>query len=61
MDVICADDIFKLIFLNENSGILVKVSPKFVPKCPINKLPTLVQIMACCLISNKPLFKPMMA
>ena len=42
-----ADDIFKCIFLDENVSIAVKISPKFVPKDPINNIPALVQIMAC--------------
>ena len=40
-----ADDIFKCIFLNENVWILIKISLKFVPKGPINNIPSLVQIM----------------
>ena len=40
------DDIFKSIFWNENVWISIKTSLKFVPKCPINNIPTLVQIMA---------------
>ena len=42
-----ADDIFKCIFLNENSRISIKISLKFVHKDPINNIPALVQIMAC--------------
>ena len=38
--------IFKCIFLNENVWILIKISLKFLPKCPINNIPSLVQIMA---------------
>ena len=41
-----ADDTFKRIFLNENVGISIKISLKFVPKGPINSIPALVQIMA---------------
>ena len=41
-----ADDIFKRIFLNENLWIFIQISPKFVPKGPINNIPALVQIMA---------------
>ena len=41
-----ADDIFKCIFLNENVQISIKISLKFVPKVPINNIPSLVQIMA---------------
>ena len=40
------DDIFKCIFLNENIGMLLKFSLKFVPKVPIDNIPALVQIMA---------------
>ena len=41
-----ADYIFKCIFLNENVWILIRISLKFVPKCLINNIPALVQIMA---------------
>ena len=54
------DDIFKCIFLNENAWILIKISLKFVPKGPINKIPTLVQIMAWRRSGDKPLSEPMM-
>ena len=54
------DDILQSIFLNENIWILIKVSLKFVPKGPINKIPTLVQIMAWCWSGTKPLSEPMM-
>ena len=50
-----ADDTFKHIFLNENVGISIKISPKFIHKGPINNIPALVQIMAW----RRPiLFKP---
>ena len=55
-----ADDIFKCIFLNENVWILNKVSLKLVPKCPIDNIPSLVQIIAWCRLGNKPLSEPMM-
>ena len=55
-----ADDIFKGIFLNWNVLILIKISLKFVPKCPINNIAALVQIMAWCWPGEKPLFKPML-
>ena len=42
-----ADDIFKRIFLNENVEISIKISPRFVPRDPINNIPALVQVMAC--------------
>ena len=54
------DDIFKCNFLNENVQILIKVSLKFVPKGPINNIPTLVQIMAWHRPGDKPLSEPMM-
>ena len=50
-----ADDTFKRIFLNENIRILIDISLKFVPKCPINNISTLVQI-----IGDTPLSEPMM-
>ena len=55
-----ADNIFKCIFQNENVWILTKISLKFVPKGPINKIPALVQVMAWCRPGNKPLSQPMM-
>ena len=39
------DDIFTCIFLNENISISLKISPKFVPKVPIDYDPAFVQIM----------------
>ena len=60
MDAISADDIFKCIFLNENVWILIEISLKFVPKDPINNIPSLVQVMVCRLDGAKPLSEPMM-
>ena len=40
-----AEDTFKRIFLNENVRISIKISLKFIPKCPTNNIPALVQIM----------------
>ena len=54
------DDIFKCIFLNENSSISIKISLKFVPKGPINNIPALIQIMAWRRSGDKPLSEPMM-
>ena len=54
------DNILKWIFLKENVRISIKISLKFVPGGPISNIPALVQIMAWCLSSNKPLFEPMM-
>ena len=53
-------DIFKCIFLNENVWIPLKISLTFVPKGPINNIPTLVQIMAWRRSGDKPLSEPMM-
>ena len=55
-----ADDTFKRIFFNENVRISMKISLKFVPKGPINNIPTLVQIMAWRRSGDKPLSEPMM-
>ena len=55
-----ADDICKLISLNENVWIPIKISLKFVPEGPINNIPLLVQIMAWCRPGDKPLYEPMM-
>ena len=54
------DDIFKCIFLNENTWIYIKISLKFVPKSPINNIPALVQIMAWRRSGDKPLSESMM-
>ena len=54
------DDTFKSIFLNENVRISIKISLKFVPKGPINKIPALVQMMAWHRPGDKPLSEPMM-
>ena len=40
---ISADGIFKCIFLKETVWILIRISLKFVPRGPINKIPALVQ------------------
>ena len=55
-----ADDILKCIFLNENAGILPKISLKFVPKVRINNIPALVQIMAWRRPGDKSSSEPMM-
>ena len=58
------DDTFKRIFVNENVGVLIEISLKFVPKGPINNIPALVQIMAWVTAwrrpGDKPLSEPMM-
>ena len=55
-----ADDTFKCIFLNEYVKISIGNSRKFVPKCPMNNIPVLVQIMAWHRPGDKPLSESMM-
>ena len=55
-----ADNTFKRLFQNENVWISIKISLKFVPKAPINNIPSLVQIMAWRRPGGKPLSEPMM-
>ena len=55
-----ADDIFKCILLNENVGVLLKISLKFVAKFRNNNISALVQKMAWHRPGNNPLFEPMM-
>ena len=54
------EDIFKCIFLNENTWIPIKTPLKFVHKRPISDIPALVQIMAWCRSGDKPLSEPML-
>ena len=55
-----ADDTFKRIFLNENVGISIKISLKFIAKGSINNIPALVQIMAWRRPGDKSLSEAMM-
>ena len=41
-----ADDIFKHIFMDENAWISINISLKIIPKCPIDNISALVNIMA---------------
>ena len=52
-------DIFNWIFLNENVWISINISLKFVPRGPVNNIPTLVQVMAWRRPGDKPLSEPM--
>ena len=54
------DDILKWIFLNENVWISIEISLKFVPKCQINNILALVQIMAWRRPGEKPLSESIM-
>ena len=51
--------IFQWIFMNESVWISIKISLKFVSKCPINIIPALLWIIAWRWIGNKPLSEPM--
>ena len=46
IDATFADDIFKCIFMDEKFCISIRISLKFVPKCPIDNKAALVQVMA---------------
>ena len=61
MDVIYADNFFNCIFLNENAWIPIKDSLRFVPKGPINNIPSLDQVMTWGSLDDKLLSEPMMA
>ena len=54
------NDTFKWIFLNKKVWIWIQISLKFVPRYPINDIPTLVWIMAWCRPGDKPLSEQMM-
>ena len=58
MAAILAKDSLKYIFLNENDRIPIQISLKIVLRSPIDKKPTLIQIMAC--TGDKPLSEPML-
>ena len=54
-----ADDIFNRISFNEKVKILIEISLRFIPGCPINTKPPLVLIMAWRRSDDRPLSKPM--
>ena len=54
------DHIFKCIFLTEKIITSIEIPLKFVPKVPINNIPSLVQIMAWRRPGDKPLSETMM-
>ena len=60
MAAILVDDVFKCIFLSENIGSLIQISPKFLPKGPIYNKSALVQVMAWRQTGDKPLPEAMM-
>ena len=51
-------DIFKLIYVNENSGIKIQISLRFVPKSLISKTTALDQIIAWHRRGDEPLPEP---
>ena len=53
------DDIWNAFFFKEYVWISITISLRFVPKSPINNIPTLVQIMAWRRPGDKPLSEPM--
>ena len=55
-----ADNIFRCIFLNENVRILIHISLKFVPRGSNDNKSALVQVMAWCQTSDKPLPEQML-
>ena len=56
-----ADDITRCVFLNETLCILIKISPKCVPKGSIDNILPLGYMMAWRRIGDKPLSEPMLA
>ena len=50
----------KCLFLKENFWVSIKMSLKFVPQGPVNKIPWLVQIMALCRPGDKRLSESIM-
>ena len=50
-----ADDIYKHMFMNEKFCVLIEISPKFVPKDPVDNKSALVQVMAWHRTGDKPL------
>ena len=54
------DHTLNRIFVNENIRISIEFSLKFVPKGPINNIPSLVRIMAWRRPGDKPLSEPVM-
>ena len=60
MAAILAGDVSKRIFLNENGGIPMQISLKFVPRSSIDHKPALVQVMTWHRTGDKPSSEPMM-
>ena len=43
------------VFFNEKEWISITIWPKFVPKRPVNNIPSMVRKMVCCRLGEKPL------
>ena len=52
--------IFRSIFMNEKLCILIPISLRFVPKCPVDNKSALVQVMAWRKTGDMPLPEPML-
>ena len=51
---------FKWTFLNESVWISINISLRFVPRSPINNIPTLIHVLVWHRPGDKPLSEPMM-
>ena len=60
MAIICIDNIFTWIFMNEKFPISIRISLKFIPKGPTDNRSVLVQVMTWRQPGVKPLPKPML-
>ena len=60
MVALLADGILKGIFLNETDKISIQISPKLVPRSPIDHKSALVRVMAWRRTGDKSLPEPMM-
>ena len=60
MVAILTDDLFKLIFFNENVRLSIQIQLNFVPNGPIDNKSALDQVMAWRRTSDKPLPEPML-
>ena len=60
MAAIWLTDFSNSFFLNENWCILIRISPKFIPKGSIKNKPAMVLRMAWRRTGNKPLSEPML-
>ena len=54
------NDIVKPIFMNPHHYVLIKISQKFVPGCPVENKPALVQVMAWRQPDDEPLLEPIL-